>query len=156
AAMAGGLDRPYPPENVGLLEEIASGNGLAVSEMPFGWEPRARDFPRRNRLIAGIGLGLVVVEAANRSGSLITARNAADFGRLVFSVPGTPLGPRAHGTNALLKDGAFVTTGAADILDALAPLREPDLFAGPVGADEPPREDVTLPPSDGDRGRIAS
>lgn len=77
AALAGGLDQPYPPENVGLLEEITGGNGLAVSEMPFGWEPRARDFPRRNRLIAGIGLGLVVIEAASRSGSLITARLAA-------------------------------------------------------------------------------
>ncbi|MCJ9724776.1 DNA-protecting protein DprA, partial [Agrobacterium sp. BETTINA12B] len=72
AAMAGGLDQPYPPENVGLLNEIWDGNGLVVSEMPFGWEPRARDFPRRNRLIAGISLGLVVVEAATRSGSLIT------------------------------------------------------------------------------------
>ncbi|MBW8786797.1 MAG: DNA-protecting protein DprA, partial [Rhizobium leguminosarum] len=83
AALAGGLDQPYPPENIGLLEEITGGNGLAVSEMPFGWEPRARDFPRRNRLIAGIGLGLVVIEAAARSGSLITARLAGDFGRLV-------------------------------------------------------------------------
>ncbi len=156
AAMAGGLDQPYPPENIGLLDEITAGNGLAVSEMPFGWEPRARDFPRRDRLIAGIGLGLVVVEAASRSGSLITARNAADFGRLVFAVPGSPLDPRAYGTNGLLKDGAIVTTGAADILEALAPMREPDLFAGPAGADEPQREAITLPPSDGDRGRIAS
>ncbi|MDF1634828.1 DNA-processing protein DprA [Mycoplana sp. MJR14] len=156
AAMAGGLDQPYPPENIGLLDEITAGNGLAVSEMPFGWEPRARDFPRRNRLIAGIGLGLVVVEAASRSGSLITARNAADFGRLVFAVPGSPLDPRAHGTNGLLKDGAIVTTGVADILEALAPMREPDLFAGPSGADEPQREAIALPPSDGDRGRIAS
>lgn len=81
AALAGGLDQPYPPENVSLLDEICSGNGLAISEMPFGWEPRARDFPRRNRLIAGIALGLVVVEAATRSGSLITARLAGEFGR---------------------------------------------------------------------------
>lgn len=162
AAMAGGLDQPYPPENVGLLDEITAGNGLAVSEMPFGWEPRARDFPRRNRLIAGIGLGLVVVEAANRSGSLITARNAADFGRLVFAVPGSPLDPRAHGTNGLLKDGAIVTTGAADILEALAPLREPDLFQTSSdtahGADEPSadRGEMALPPNEDDRGRISS
>lgn len=88
AVLAGGLDRPYPPENLGLLQEIVSGEGLAVSEMPFGWEPRARDFPRRNRLVAGISLGVAIVEAANRSGSLITARYAADFGRLVFAVPG--------------------------------------------------------------------
>ena len=73
AALAGGLDQPYPPENIGLLDEITRGNGLAISEMPFGWEPRARDFPRRNRLIAGVSLGLAVVEAAARSGSLITA-----------------------------------------------------------------------------------
>lgn len=158
AAMAGGLDQPYPPENIGLLDEITSGNGLAVSEMPFGWEPRARDFPRRNRLIAGMGLGLVVVEAASRSGSLITARNAADFGRLVFAVPGSPLDPRAHGTNALLKDGAIVTTGAADVLEALAPLHEPKLFQPALGADEPPAEndDLALPPSDSDRDRVAS
>lgn len=158
AAMAGGLDKPYPPENAGLLDEITSGNGLAISEMPFGWEPRARDFPRRNRLIAGIGLGLVVVEAASRSGSLITARNAVDFGRLVFAVPGSPLDPRAHGTNALLKDGAIVTTGAADVLEALAPLHEPELFQSALGADEPPAEndDLALPPSDRDRDRVAS
>ncbi|HUH49856.1 MAG TPA: DNA-processing protein DprA [Mycoplana sp.] len=158
AAMAGGLDQPYPPENAGLLGEITSGNGLAASEMPFGWEPRARDFPRRNRLIAGMGLGLVVVEAANRSGSLITARNAADFGRLVFAVPGSPLDPRAHGTNELLKDGAIVTTNASDVLDALAPLHGADQFQTVSGADEPAMDsgDLPLPPSEGDRDRIAS
>lgn len=158
AAMAGGLDQPYPPENVGLLDEITSGNGIAVSEMPFGWEPRARDFPRRNRLIAGMGLGLVVVEAANRSGSLITARNAADFGRLVFAVPGSPLDPRAHGTNNLLKDGAIVTTNASDVLDALAPLHGPMQCLSISGADEPAMDngDLPLPPNDGDRDSIAS
>ena len=121
AALAGGLDQPYPPENSELYKEICAGNGLAISEMPMGWEPRARDFPRRNRLIAGIGLGLVVIEAAQRSGSLITARRAADFGRLVFAVPGSPLDPRAAGTNGLLKDGAIVTTESRDVIDALAP-----------------------------------
>ncbi|MDX3929037.1 MAG: DNA-processing protein DprA [Shinella sp.] len=159
AAMAGGLDQPYPPENAGLLEEITAGNGLAVSEMPFGWEPRARDFPRRNRLIAGISYGVVVVEAASRSGSLITARNAVDFGRLVFAVPGSPLDPRCHGTNALLKDGAIVTTDAEDILEALRPMREPDLFSHGIDAGEP-SDDVPaamrLPPDDADRDRIAS
>jgi DNA processing protein len=122
AAMAGGLDKPYPPENLDLYQRITDGSGLAVSEMPFGWEPRARDFPRRNRLIAGIALGLLVMEAAQRSGSLISARRAADFGRLVFAVPGSPLDPRASGTNALIKDGATLTTEAADVLDMLAPL----------------------------------
>lgn len=121
AALAGGLDQPYPPENAELYREICAGNGLAISEMPMGWEPRARDFPRRNRLIAGVALGLVVIEAAERSGSLITARRAADFGRLVFAVPGSPLDPRAAGTNGLLKDGAIVTTASGDVIDALAP-----------------------------------
>jgi len=110
-----------------LLDEITAGRGLAISEMPFGWEPRARDFPRRNRLIAGVSLGVTVVEAANRSGSLITARYAADFGRLVFAVPGSPLDPRCHGTNDLLKQGAIVTTSSDDVLEALAPLSQFEL-----------------------------
>ncbi|TCQ28581.1 DNA-processing protein DprA [Rhizobium sp. PP-CC-3G-465] len=131
AVLAGGIDKPYPPENVPLLDEITGGQGLAITEMPFGWEPRARDFPRRNRLIAGVALGLAVVEAASRSGSLITARYAADFGRIVFAVPGSPLDPRCHGTNGLLKDGAVVTTEARDILEALAPLSRIDLFDQP-------------------------
>ena len=85
--------------------------------MPFGWEPRAQDFPRRNRLIAGLSLGLVVVEAANRSGSLISARLAGEMGRLVFAVPGSPLDPRAAGSNGLLKDGAILVTEAGDVLE---------------------------------------
>ena len=121
AVLAGGLDRPYPPQNIALLEELVN-SGAAVSEMPFGWEPRAQDFPRRNRIIAGIGLGLVVVEAAKKSGSLISARLAGELGRLVFAVPGSPLDPRARGTNDLIKDGAILTTGPADVLKALAPL----------------------------------
>lgn len=156
AAMAGGLDRPYPPENVELLREICDGGGLAISEMPFGWEARARDFPRRNRLIAGVALGVVVVEAAARSGSLITARLAGDFGRLVFAVPGSPLDPRCEGTNGLLKDGAAVTTRADDVLQALAPLSNIDLFSG-SSANEPggDREhQPTPPPSDSERARI--
>lgn len=154
AAIAGGLDQPYPPENAGLLEEIWGGNGLAVSEMPFGWEPRARDFPRRNRLIAGISLGVVVVEAATRSGSLITARLAGEFGRLVFAVPGSPLDPRCHGTNGLLKDGAMIVTAPDDIIEALAPISQLDLFSAPV-AEEPDRGGVSMmPPDESDRSRI--
>ncbi|WP_136657055.1 DNA-processing protein DprA [Nitratireductor sp. XY-223] len=123
AVMAGGLDRPYPPQNVPLLDEICTnGKGAAVSEMPLGWEPRARDFPRRNRIIAGLALGLVVVEAAKKSGSLISARLAGEMGRLVFAVPGSPLDPRARGTNDLIKDGAILTTDAEDVLAALAPM----------------------------------
>jgi DNA processing protein len=155
AAMAGGLDQPYPPENIGLLEQICSGRGLAISEMPFGWEPRARDFPRRNRLIAGVALGVVVIEAAARSGSLITARLAGEFGRLVFAVPGSPLDPRCEGTNGLLKDGATVTTRPQDVLQALAPISELDLFS-PNEADEPEEEDaeerpLAPPPNDDER-----
>ncbi|MGF9562218.1 DNA-processing protein DprA [Neorhizobium sp. JUb45] len=157
AVLAGGLDRPYPPENLALLDDITKGCGLAVSEMPFGWEPRARDFPRRNRLIAGISLGVVVVEAAERSGSLITARMAADFGRLVFAVPGSPLDPRCHGTNHLLKEGATITTGVEDVLAALAPLSQLDLFTPPIV--EEPGKDAghdMMPPDDDARGIIVN
>jgi len=156
AAMAGGLDQPYPPENVGLMNEIVARNGLLVSEMPFGWEPRARDFPRRNRLIAGIGLGLIVVEATERSGSLITARYAGNFGRQVFAVPGSPLDPRSHGTNGLLKDGAQIVTEAADVIRSMAPVSQIDLFADPK-LTEPPREEekpLGRPPSDSERDHI--
>ncbi|MDK1385078.1 DNA-processing protein DprA [Sinorhizobium sp. 8-89] len=156
AALAGGLDRPYPPENIGLLQEMTSGEGLAISEMPFGWEPRARDFPRRNRLIAGVSLGVTIVEAANRSGSLITARYAADFGRLVFAVPGSPLDPRCHGMNDLLKQGATVTTSSADVLEALAPLTRDDLLTR-LDIKEPTIENTRTPPAapdDSERNRI--
>lgn len=156
AAMAGGLDRPYPPENVPLLADIWDGQGLAISEMPFGWEPRARDFPRRNRLIAGLSLGVLVVEAAMRSGSLITARLAGESGRLVFAVPGSPLDPRCEGTNTLLKQGAILVTRPEDILDALAPLVRHDLFPSPE-AHEPPRESERphpRQPDESERGRI--
>ncbi|MCT7375676.1 DNA-processing protein DprA [Chelativorans salis] len=151
AAMAGGLDRPYPPENDVLFAEIAE-RGAVLTEMPFGWTPRARDFPRRNRIVAGMAYGLVVVEAASRSGSLISARLANEMGRLVFAVPGSPLDPRAAGTNKLLKDGAILTTGAEDVLDAIAPL---------VGQPPPEREMeepsdslAAPPPGDDERARV--
>ena len=156
AALAGGLDKPYPPENLGLLDEICGGGGIAVSEMPFGWEPRARDFPRRNRLIAGIALGVVIVEAAKRSGSLITARLAGEFGRLVFAVPGSPLDIRCQGTNGLLKDGAIVTTEPSDVLEALAPLTRRDLFSLPQVEEPESAGAQTGPamPGDDDRARV--
>jgi DNA processing protein len=156
AVLAGGLDHPYPPENRPLLEEITNGPSLAISEMPFGWEPRARDFPRRNRLIAGISLGVVVVEAAEKSGSLITARMAGEFGRIVFAVPGSPLDPRCHGTNGLLKQGAIVTTGPDDVLDALAPLSQFELFQPPVVEEPDKPADIMLPPDDSERHAILS
>jgi DNA processing protein len=124
AALAGGHDRIYPPEHQDLLAAIIDQGGGAISEMPLGHEPRARDFPRRNRLISGSALGVVVVEAAHRSGSLITARMAAEQGREVFAVPGSPLDPRAAGTNDLIKQGATLVTDASDIMQALAPIME--------------------------------
>jgi DNA processing protein len=133
AVLAGGLDRLYPPEHAELADEILAA-GIVLSEMPFGWEPRARDFPRRNRLISGLALGVVIVEAAKRSGSLITARLALEQGREVFAVPGSPLDPRAEGTNGLLKQGATPVTEAADIISVLQPI---------MGADFPVREPDT-------------
>ncbi|MGY4308232.1 DNA processing protein [Bradyrhizobium sp. USDA 4369] len=124
AVLAGGHDRIYPPEHIDLLGAIVEGNGAAISEMPLGHEPRARDFPRRNRLISGASLGVVVVEAAHRSGSLITARMAGEQGREVFAVPGSPLDPRAAGTNDLIKQGATLVTEAADIIQAVRPIME--------------------------------
>jgi DNA processing protein len=152
AVLAGGLDRPYPPENVALMDAIAE-RGALVSEMPFGWEPRARDFPRRNRLVAGLSFGLVVVEAALRSGSLISARLAGEMGRLVFAVPGSPLDPRAAGTNGLLKDGATLVTEARDVLDALSPLSSV-APAARNSFEEPPDFSAAPPPGQDDRALI--
>jgi DNA processing protein len=104
-----------------LLDTILA-NGAAVTEMPLGWEPRARDFPRRNRLVSGLAAGVVIVEAAKRSGSLITARLALEQGREVFAVPGSPLDPRAEGTNGLLKQGATLVTEPSDIVSVLEPI----------------------------------
>lgn len=153
AAVAGGIDRPYPPENAGLLGDIAARGGAVVSEMPFGWEPRAQDFPRRNRIIAGLSLGLVVVEAARRSGSLISARLAGELGRIVFAVPGSPLDPRCEGANGLLKDGAVLVTGARDVIEQLQPLLKqplpmPDRLAEPADLPDSPA------PADDDRDRL--
>ena len=122
AVLAGGLDRPYPPENLPLYHAIPEQGGALISEMPMGAEPRSRDFPRRNRIIAGLSLGLIVVEAAERSGSLISARMAGDMGRTVFAVPGSPLDPRARGTNLLIKQGATLVTEANDVIEALQPI----------------------------------
>jgi DNA processing protein len=150
AVLAGGHDKIYPPEHEDLLAEILQ-SGAAISEMPVSHVPRARDFPRRNRLISGVALGVVVVEAAHRSGSLITARIAAEQGREVFAVPGSPLDPRAAGTNDLIKQGAQLVTEAADIIKAVSaimerpietPTREPDV--------EPPIDE----PDSSDRARI--
>jgi DNA processing protein len=122
AVLAGGLNRPYPPDNLDLFSAIAE-KGAVISEMPFGWEPRGRDFPRRNRIISGLCYATIVVEAAPKSGSLITARFANEQGREVFAVPGSPLDPRAEGTNGLIFKGeARLVRSAQDVLDAIAPM----------------------------------
>lgn len=120
AVIAGGIDSVYPPENAKLQHEIAA-RGLLIAEMPAGTEPRARHFPYRNRIIAGLTLGTVVVEAAPRSGSLITARLAAEAGREVMAVPGSPLDPRAKGCNQLIRDGATLVQDADDIIEIIRP-----------------------------------
>jgi DNA processing protein len=131
AVVAGGLDKLSPPEHEALFAAIAT-NGLVISEMPFGWVPRGRDFPRRNRLVSGLSLGVVVVEAARQSGSLITARFALEQNREVFAVPGSPLDPRAEGPNHLIRQGATLVMDAEDIAAVLRPLigREPQDHAG--------------------------
>ena len=123
AVHAGGLDRVYPAENVDLAARIAA-QGLSLSERAFGLAPQARDFPRRNRIVSGLSQAVVVVEAASRSGSMITARNALDQGREVLAVPGHPFDGRASGCNLLLRDGATLVRGVDDILEALDALAE--------------------------------
>lgn len=123
AVLAGGLDEVYPPQNLPLFEKLIA-QGAGVTEMPLGWAPRGRDFPRRNRLVSGLSLGTVVVEAARRSGSLITARFANEQGRQVFAVPGSPLDPRAEGGNHLIREGATLISEAAHVIEALGPLRD--------------------------------
>jgi DNA processing protein len=157
AVLAGGVDNIYPPEHADLHALIGA-RGCIVSEQPPGFQPRGQDFPRRNRIISGLSLGTVVVEAARRSGTLITARFAGEQGRDVFAVPGNPLDPRAEGTNQLLKDGATLVTSVDDILRAMRPAVEafsdrtvpPPRFPGVSTAAG------TAPPSIGnsDRARI--
>lgn len=141
AVIAGGIDIVYPPENEERQRAISE-RGLLVAEQPPGVEPRARHFPYRNRIIAGLAQGIVVVEAAPNSGSLITARYAAEFGRDVMAVPGSPLDPRAQGCNTLIRDGAVLIQNAADVLETIRPfelrsMRQPRHdFAGPAADTE--------------------
>jgi DNA processing protein len=153
AVLAGGLDEVYPPQNLPLFERL-QGTGAAVSEMPLGWAPRGRDFPRRNRLVSGLALGTVVVEAARKSGSLITARFANEQGRQVFAVPGSPLDPRAEGGNHLIREGATLCAEAAHVIEALTPLlRLEGAFPhaavmredGSTGPSEPLWDELDLP-----------
>src|SRR5262249_24558335 len=118
AVLAGGIDQVYPTRNRALYEEIGD-CGLLLSERPWGLPPTAQAFPRRNRIVSGLALGVVVIEAAARSGSLITAHRAAEQGRDVFVVPGSPLDPRYEGSNTLLRDGSILARHANDILGVL-------------------------------------
>ncbi len=138
AVVAGGIDVAYPPENA-VLQEAIGRDGVILAEQPPGTVPQATHFPRRNRVISGLARGIVVVEAAAGSGSLITARYAADQGREVFAVPGSPLDPRARGTNDLLRNGAVLTESAADVTAALEGWRPP-----------PPRAEAELGEDDGE------
>lgn len=137
AVFAGGIDILYPPEHRPLLNAILEHGGSAISEMPIGWKPRGRDFPRRNRLISGLSLGVIIIEAAKASGSLHTARYALEQNREILAVPGSPLDPRSEGTNNLIRQGATLTRFPKDVLDALALQIEPrmDLVSKPEAFD---------------------
>ncbi len=139
AVVAGGLDVVYPPENAERQAAIAE-RGLVIAEMPPGTEPRARHFPHRNRIIAGLSLGTIVVEAAPRSGSLITARLAAEAGREVLAVPGSPLDPRAQGCNQLIRDGATLIQNAADVIETLRPMTRVESPCEPYRPPAPAQE----------------
>ncbi|WP_186389055.1 MULTISPECIES: DNA-processing protein DprA [unclassified Stappia] len=157
AVLAGGIDIIYPPENRDLYHDIAA-RGAIVSEMPFGWKPRARDFPRRNRLISGMALATVLIEAARGSGSLHTARFAAEQNREVFVVPGSPLDPRSEGGNRLIRDGATLVANGADVLESLGPRRIADDIPG-LDIEEPDADGRRIAPpdvGDSDRSRVLS
>lgn len=149
--IASGIDITFPPENAGLQEQVAN-DALLIAEQPPGTEPLARHFPSRNRIIAGLALGTVVVEAAPRSGSLITARLAGEIGREVMAVPGSPLDPRAQGCNQLIRDGATLIQTAADVLEQLRPIDPRAVRAPAAPYTAPPPADA----SDADRGRITA
>ncbi len=153
AVIAGGIDVAYPPENTDLQNEIAL-RGLLLAEQPPGVEPKARHFPFRNRIIAGLAQGTVVIEAAPRSGSLITARLAAEAGRSVMAVPGSPLDPRARGCNQLIRDGATLVQDAdevAELLGPIDPLAIGEEKTANILKEEPPATDA----SEDERSRIS-
>ena len=141
AIIAGGIDNIYPPENA-ELQKLIGENGLLITEMLPGTVPRAEHFPRRNRIISGMSRAIIVVEAALRSGSLITARLAGEQGRDVFAVPGSPLDPRAEGTNKLIKEGATLITDAAEVIESLRMeyTASPNTFSEPEASVEEPAE----------------
>lgn len=142
AVQAGGVDVIYPVENTTLAQDIAI-QGLRISEQPMGLQPMARHFPSRNRIIAGLSRATVVVEAAAKSGSLITARDALDQGREVLAVPGHPFDARAAGCNMLIRDGAALVRNAADVMDQLGPAKTPAASPPiPTAAAPAPQRDI--------------
>ena len=156
AALAGGQDAIYPPENAPLADAIMA-EGVLMTEMPMGWSPRARDFPRRNRLISGVAIAVVVIEAAQRSGSLITARLALEQGREVFAAPGSPLDARCEGTNGLIKQGATIVTEANDVIGVIRPILGQPLDLPPVPPERALSEPAPPPavePARNERSRI--
>jgi DNA processing protein len=150
AVVAGGLDQPYPPENAKLQARIAIEGGAVVAEAPLGTAPLARHFPRRNRIVAGLVLGVVVVEAALRSGSLITARLALEAGREVFAVPGSPLDPRCRGSNDLIRQGAHLVETAEDVFAHLPEAPHDLPLFRPRSESEPQPQAVPEPPAPSD------
>lgn len=150
AVIAGGIDVVYPPENNARQQSIGE-QGLLIAEMPPGTEPRARHFPYRNRIIAGLAAGTVVVEAAPRSGSLITARLAVEAGREVMAVPGSPLDPRAQGCNQLIRDGATLVQNADDVMEELRPMKG---VASPIARFDQPCGSLSSDPDPGSRARV--
>jgi DNA processing protein len=154
AVLAGGLDKPYPPQNYALHEDIIA-KGCVVAEAPLGFQARARDFPRRNHIISGLARGVIVIEAALRSGSLITARAAGEQGRDVMAVPGSPLDPRARGANALIKSGAGLVEDAADIIAIIGAATEAPLRLAAPGPLFESADDEDAPALNGLAQRLA-
>jgi DNA processing protein len=153
AVIAGGIDVAYPPENAGLQERIAT-DGLLIAEQPPGIEPRARHFPYRNRIIAGLAQAVLVVEAAPKSGSLITARYGGEYGREVLAVPGSPLDPRAQGCKLLIREGATLVQTVDDVMEALRPI-DPRMLGEPgSGGYGGPR--VSADAGEGDRRAVTA
>lgn len=156
AVFAGGIDVLYPPQHEALLADIINLGGAAISEMPLGWRPRARDFPRRNRLISGVSRGIILIEAARASGSLHTARFAVEQNREVFVVPGSPLDPRSEGGNRLIREGATLVGTAEDVLESLGNGRNIIRPAQLGFFSEETSSEEFAPLDDTERGRIIS
>lgn len=154
AVLGGGLDHVYPPQHDRLYAAIAS-EGLIISESPFGYRAQARDFPRRNRIITGLASGVIVIEAAERSGSLISARTAGEQGREVMAIPGSPLDPRAAGTNRLLREGATLVRNAEDVIEALSAIVGGGMSATPSPQYEGEADDEAIPETQIDAVRAA-